>query len=292
MRKYLPVFFLLFCSCQLFNQAKIKSEPKIALNNYKISAEMEILKPINVESLTTDWQVGKVLSENSDTARIQVEIDPVFDQMRGLIPNPNWRSEYFNNSELANYLKPGITTNWDYSMKKQLIIELAKDGIDVTALDDIELVRKVSSWIFGGKNFHFKDFFISFDLEFKDGNPVVIQKLMPNFENEKSKNGVTTNEKAFAIGVFGKSMFESKLFGNCTSSATLQATIMKALGIPSRLVLSVPLADANERQQINLVANSLHQFELRKSILSGLINGANSWSSHTFNEVYVGNKWV
>ena len=54
---------------------------------------------------------------------------------------------------MADYLKPGITTNWDAQMQKDLLAELKQVGIDPATLSDRVLVEKVSAWAMRSSKF-------------------------------------------------------------------------------------------------------------------------------------------
>jgi hypothetical protein len=262
-------------------------------NRYTISSTLEILKPVKLSSMTNDAQKVEVLSENSLTIKVRITVDPTKDQVSQLTPNLNWKDEYSKNSDLQKYISPGITTNWDEQMKADLLAALAKANIFPDKLSDVDLVRKVSQWIFASSEFQFQDHFVSYDVEFVNGKAQVIPDLQDHFNSEKIKNKFPSDKEALEQGIFGKAMFASRKFGNCTYSATLQATVLKALGIPTRLVLMVPAIDWNDQSQWNMIRDNIHQHSIQKTVLQGLaLQGVGGWGSHTFNEVYVGNQWV
>ncbi len=278
----------------LSSAASITAETASVQNSkYTISSTMEILKPVNLTAMTNDAQTTEVLSEDDLTIKVKITVNPVADQTSGLKANPNWKTDYSKNSDLQKYLAAGITTNWDSQMKTDLLKALKTAGIEPDKLSDVELVQKVSKWIFGSPEFQFQDHFVSYDVELKDGKMQVIPEVQEHFESEKIKNNFPSEEAALEQGVLGKSMFYARKYGNCTYSATLQATVLKALGIPTRLVLMIPAVDWNDQAQWNMIRDNIHQHVVQKTVLQGLaLQSVGSWGSHTFNEVYVGNKWV
>lgn len=178
-------------------------------------------------------------------------------------------------------------------MKADLRIALNSAGIFPEKLSDVELVQKVSQWIFRGSAFQFQDLFVSYDVELKDGKMQVIPELQGHFESEKVKNKFSSDQDALEQGVLGKSMFYARKYGNCTFSATLQATVLKALGIPTRLVLMIPAVDWNDQAQWNMIRDNIHHHVVQKTVLQGIaLQSVGSWGSHTINEVFVGNRWV
>jgi hypothetical protein len=65
---------------------------------------------------------------------------------------------------------------------------------------------------------------------------------------------------------------------------------LRALGIPSRIVFFVPPADANDREQKEMLLSAIHHNAVRATIRHGLPHGG--FANHLFNEAFVGNRWV
>ena len=63
------------------------------------------------------------------------------------------------------------------------------------------------------------------------------------------------------------------------------------LGIPTRMVLGIPLVDGNDSAQMEMVRNGIHHHRVRQTLLSGL-SMPSGYANHTFNEVFVGGRWV
>ena len=91
--------------------------------------------------------------------------------------------------------------------------------------------------------------------------------------------------------LFGRSMFAHRTHGSCTSSAVFLTTALRALGIPTRMVLGIPLVDGNDQAQLAMVQKGIHHHRVRRTLLQGL-SSARGYANHTFNEVFVGGRWV
>jgi hypothetical protein len=102
----------------------------------------------------------------------------------------------------------------------------------------------------------------------------------------------SSDAEAMQEGLFGKSMFQKRWHGDCTSTAILQSTILKALGIPTRLVVSIPIVDFNDPKELDLVRGQIKNADAKQAILAFSEHAKGSWGSHTFNEVYIGRQWV
>lgn len=285
--------FLAVASCRnrFADNSSVKSSTE--QKNYSIRATVEVIKPVNLDAMNTSWQSGRKVSETANTITLDITVFPFKSLEAGVVANPNWRRENAANSALTQYLKPGITSNWDEAMRNELIALLKTDGIEPSKLDDLALVQYVSDWIMNSRGrFKYKSFFVPFYVSFNSGAPTVIPALQQPFNQEKMKAGYSSDAQAVQEGLFGKSMFEKRWRGDCTSTAILQSTILKALGIPTRLVVSIPLVDFNNPAELDLVRSQIHNMDAKQAILSFSEHSKGFWSSHTFNEVYIGRQWV
>lgn len=86
-------------------------------------------------------------------------------------------------------------------------------------------------------------------------------------------------------------MYENRARGTCTSSAVLMTTVLRAVGIPTRMVICTPLVDASNADNLELVRRGLAHHQLRALVVENLEALGQSNASHTFNEVFVGNRW-
>src|SRR5262249_30998759 len=152
-------------------------------------------------------------------------------------PNANWNKDY---AGMKEFLAPGVTTNWDAGMRRDLLEELAKAGIDPDKLTDMEVVEQVSRWFYA-RSKHRNMFCTNF-VHFPDGKPAVFPGLQESFQREKGDKAWSEGEQ-FAHELLGKEMFYNRSHGTCTSAAVAQATVLRALGIPTRIILTIPLVD-------------------------------------------------
>jgi hypothetical protein len=172
-------------------------------------------------------------------------------------------------------------------MRRDLLRELARDGINPDKLTDKEVVETVSRWLF--KRSQYRTMFCTFFVEFPDGKPAVVPGLEKQFDREKGDPKWTVREQ-FEHELFGKEMFAHKSYGTCTSTAVYQTTVLRALGIPTRIVLCIPLADGSDLAQVDMLA-ALTNHRVRYDASLGAISGGYSFASHTFCEAFVGGRW-
>jgi hypothetical protein len=86
-------------------------------------------------------------------------------------------------------------------------------------------------------------------------------------------------------------MFARKTYGTCTSTAVYQTTVLRALGIPTRMILCIPLADGSDPAQLEMVERGLTHHRIRCDACLGTASGGTAFASHTFCEVFVGGRW-
>ena len=250
---------------------------------YTITAKMQVMKPFNSEQMTDDYQDIRVVEETDTTLVFEVVIYPLNTNHKTITANSNWREDYKNMEEL----KPTMTANWDEQLKTQIIADLKKDGIDYYALrTDKEVVEAVAPWIWKTSQFANggpTDFLVDFD----NGVPKVNQVLKSSSLWSEYTQGAWTEEMVINHLVMGKTMYEKKVHGSCSSSSTYQTTILRALGIPTRITFQVPLYNGEMSDQRALLKN-IDNLEVRTA-LEKMFYGI---GDHFYNEVYVGNQWV
>lgn len=67
--------------------------------------------------------------------------------------------------------------------------------------------------------------------------------------------------------------------------------VLRAVGIPTRMIIVIPFVDPSDKEQLNLIRERITHHKVRKAILSGIGKPGQSFTAHTLNEVYVGNRW-
>ncbi len=252
---------------------------------YSVRAIIRVMPPYNLKALSDDYQDVRVRAETKEYAELEVVAYPLNSNADAIKANPNWKKDY---AGMKEYLAPGITTNWDSQMRKDLLRELAKDGIDPDTLTDKEVVEQVSRWLF--KRSQYRSMFCTFYVGFRDGKPFVLPGSQKAFDRDKGDPKWTVKEQ-LEHELFGKEMFARRTYGTCTSTAVYQTTVLRALGIPTRIILCIPLADASDMAQIEMIEKGLTNHKVRHDACLGAMSGGDNFASHTFCEVFVGGRW-
>lgn len=272
--------------------------PRISLansNTAKLINTMLIRKPVDLRSMTNEYQEVVDFKDLGDSIKVTIKYDLLTSYNPQIRQNKDWQKDYQN---MREYLEPGKTADWDPQMRSDLLAELKQVGIDPNVLTDKEVVEQVSSWIFS--KFSYDSFFIPYFVSFKSGESKVLTSAESVFKATMTQNNVTSVQQAFKRGLSGKNMYYNRTHGDCTASAILMSTVMRALGIPTRIVLTIPGVDALDINQMTALSKILGISIEEKNLMIGIEsisaqaanfkNGA--FIAHTFNEVYIGNEWV
>src|SRR5262249_20313902 len=62
-------------------------------------------------------------------------------------------------------------------------------------------------------------------------------------------------------------------------------------GIPTRLIVAIPLVDSSDPEQVALAQKGLTHHRVRSAVTYGLLPAGQSYTAHTFLEAYVGHRW-
>ena len=250
------------------------------------------MQPWNLAGcLNDDYQDVHVLARRTsgipydNYVEMEVIHYPLNTNAEAIRGNPDWRRDAESKKE---YLRPGITTNWDDAMRRELIAALKADGIDPNRLDDKELVTRASAWLLAHSKF--VNMFCTHSIYYPKGQAAIYPGLEAQFEREKGDRAWTVQQQ-LDHELFGRSMFANRTHGTCTSTAVFLTTVLRALGIPTRMVLGIPLVNATDPAQLAMVEKGIRDLRMRPTLLQGL-SSAQGYANHTFNEVFVGGRWV
>ena len=251
---------------------------------YVVRTVVHVLRPVTPATLTDDFQDARVLEVRDDVVELEVLLYPYSTAPEALRSDPDWR-ESVAAPELAPWLAPGPTSDWDAELAAELTAALAADGIDVDALDDRALVERASAWLM--RHADYVDGFTTFSTAFdEDGEPFVPEDLVPHVGD-----GTPPTSEDWDGELSAKGMFRRGQRGSCTSSAIYLSGCLRALGIPTRTVLCIPLLDAGDEREWQLVREGIREPRVRAKVLTAMRGSERAWSSHTFNEVFVGGRW-
>ncbi len=249
---------------------------------YTVRTVVQVMRPVTPGFLNDDHQDVRVLDETAQWVELEVIHYPFTDVAKSIVADPEWRRA---TAAMTAWTAPGPTADWTPAMRDSLVAALLQDGIDVTKLDDKTLVERSARWLCAHAKYvdHFTTFITAFD---ERGQPFVPADLLPAVPVDAATLRTTWQRDISARG-----MFEHGERGSCTSSSIYLNGCLRALGVPTRIVLCIPLVDANDERERAMLERGITHRELRASVTAAIGGLKGSWTSHSFNEVFVGGRW-
>ncbi|MFO0983376.1 MAG: transglutaminase domain-containing protein [Planctomycetota bacterium] len=252
---------------------------------YTVRSIVQVMPPVTPDIECDDYQDARVLYRTDAYVEIEVIHYPFNTVASAIELNPRWRDDA---AAMTPWVAPGPTADWNATMQAELVAALARDGIDARALDDRTLVERASHWLL--RHAHQQDGFSTYCAELHDGKVQVRPQLLESAAQVAAAKGLSIAEQ-WQRELFASGMFEHATRGSCTSTAIYLNGCLRALGIPTRLVLAIPVVDASDQRELEMVERQIENASVRRMLCRALTPLKDSWSSHTFNEVFVGGRW-
>lgn len=249
---------------------------------YTVRTIVQVMRPVTIVYLCDDHQDARVLDETDSYVELEVVHYPFTTVSKAIVADKNWRR---TTAKMGEWTAPGPTNDWTPAMQKRLLLALKQDGIDAQVLDDKALVEQASRWLC--QRAQGNDCFMAFITAFDErGKPFVPAELLELTEHTPDSLAAKWSRDISARG-----MFEQRVRGSCSSSSIYLNGCLRALGIPTRTILTIPIIDANDEREMQMVEHGLSHHALKAKLLPVLQQMNGSWASHSFNEVFVGGRW-
>ena len=251
---------------------------------YTLRTVVQVLPPVTPDALNDDYQDARILDDAGRYIELEVVHYPLNTVAQAIVFDADWRQTV---KPMVEWTRPGLTSNWDQPMRDCLIAALKEAGIDALTLDDMTLVEKASRWVL--EHARYEDGFSTFCSQFVDGQPRVFPGMEESARSGQASSNMTI-EQQWERELFARGMFEHAVRGSCTSSAIYMNGCLRALGIPTRIVLCISVIDSSDEREVSML-DRISNHRVRSIVQDGAGSLGNSWSSHTFNEVFVGGRW-
>jgi len=248
---------------------------------YTVRSLVRVMRPAQAQSGVQ--QDARIVAETPEYVVLEVVHYPLNTAASALKGNRQWRKDATRPKE---FLASTTTSSFTPKVRDTLLAELRAGGLDVEKCDDRELVEAAAKRLLDRAKYHRG--FTTFFVEFADGKAAV----KPGLEAAVARNrleGVSLADQ-WRRELFAADMFATKSHSSCTSTSIYFAGCMRALGIPARIVYCIPVIDASDPTEFRMLDRIRHPV-VRETIQSALTRSRGSWSSHCYNEVYVGGRW-
>ena len=252
---------------------------------YTVRSVVKVMRPCDPSAANDDYQDARVLSETDHYVELEVVHYPFNTNATAIEGSKEWQTPS-PSPDRQVYLEAGITTNWDDAMRRDLIGQLQVDGINLAELADRHVVERVADWLLSHGKYRYM--FGTYFVHFPNGKAEILPGLENAFRKEQGNTDLPFDQH-LQHEVFGKGMFENRCYGTCTSTAVYLTTALRAVGIPTRMILAIPLADGSDSRQVRMIEDHIAHHQVRLTLLSGL--PTSGFAAHTFNEVHVGGRW-
>lgn len=247
---------------------------------YTIKAVREVDIRYNPDSIRDTFQDAKIISDTGKKLKYEVVLYPYAEDI--VEGDPNWRKNQ-KNSKFEGLLKPRKTTNWDIKMQQELlkaIPENCKTDLDVVRFFVPYFGERVNADPTKG------DQPVDLWVDLRTDKTIITKHNVEGFLNNRiDKN--QSDEDYIRQMLFGKTMYYGKILGACTASATYMTTILRAVGIPARMIHTSSLLDNFDETQRSMI-NNLKNEEIKKQLLKE----GKTFADHHYLEAYVDGRWI
>jgi hypothetical protein len=236
---------------------------------YSIRAVCEIRPPSNLEMINDLYQDARPIEKKValDDARV-VEV-LIFPFATAHVYAQSFPKKIDN--ELREYVQPTASMNFSPEMTEKV------GDIVRGATTDVEAIEKMLRWI---------------------NSETSLVREMPHWEYlyiidnkiawHRSLGSPAQDKQFLETNFLGDSMFKNKVHGTCSSTAILRGTMFRAAGLPTRLIQTLPLM-TRYSEDTEPLADQLRMRAMAKGYDWGPGSGG---ANHTYNEVFLNNRWV
>ena len=238
---------------------------------YTVRVLLKIRQPFDLAAMNDWFQDVRILSGPDPDGYTQLEaiLYPELD-----VPyTPSSFPPSDLPSEMDAYTQPGIATNYDAAMQAEI------DKIVEEAETDEEAVSQILQWVADETTFYFEQSIPEVYYTYLDGGEVKVRNY----------SGPLPVDELLRTHYFADTMFDARTHGTCTSVATLKCAMVKAAGIPCRVLQTLHPIYYHGDQAEPYENKLTRTWECNYEQPAG--SGA-TWCNHAFLEVFLGGQWV
>ncbi len=248
---------------------------------YTVRSVVHVMRPVTPAFLNDAYQDARVLDETDDYVELEVIHYPLVD-LRGVAADGN-------EEDVSHWLTPGPTSNASRRLGRSIQAAMKKSGADMPDVERVDGVAAASRWLLG--HTEHKDRFTTFITAIDERGKFFIPEELADYAKSQAEQEGLSAKEAWPRELEAAGMFKHQERGSCTSSAIYLSGCLRALGVPTRTVLCIPIIDAGDEREWELLEKNVRHNGVREAVDTGLFNARNGWASHTFNEVYVEGRW-
>ena len=248
---------------------------------YTVRSVIQVMRPVTPMFLNDDYQDARVLDETDTYVELEVIHYPFVD-LEGV--GGDGAAE-----EVTRWIEPGPTSNASPVLRRKISAAMKQSGAGRPTTTSGKGIARIAEWLLGHAK-HKQRFTVHTTGVDEEGQFFVPENLAADMERSSKRAGLSP-EETWPREFEAAGMFDNKERGSCSSSAIYLSGCLRSLGVPTRTVLCVPLIDANDEREWELLRTGIRNTKVREQIENALERIRTGYSSHTFNEVYVEGRW-
>lgn len=238
---------------------------------YSVYTRLLIREPFVLETMTDTYQDVRVVAGPDEDRYTEFEAVLYPDTQVPIAASSYPLTDLPD--DIAIYTEPGIATNYDAGMQAEV------QSIVGDAETDIQATLRILSWVRSETTYH-------------------LDYSLPEFGYIRVENGdvqVRNYDDPFPVDdmlrthYYADSMFAERTHGTCTSVATLKCAMLRAAGIPCRLIQTIPVIFSHGSQTVPYSNNLTRDWSTKWEQPPG---DDSEGVNHAYLEVYLGGQWL
>ena len=213
---------------------------------YSVYTRLLIREPFDIETMTDTYQDVRVAAGPDENGYTEIEAVIYPDTEVPLAASSYPLTDLPD--DVAVYTEPGIATTFNAEMQAEV------QGIVGDAETDIQATLRILSWVRSETTYHLDysipEFYFTYIVE----------------EEVRVRNYDTPfpAEDLLRTHYFADSMFAERTHGTCSSVATLKCAMLRAAGIPCRIIQTLPVVGSRKRPGSIALQSSMPSEEATK----------------------------
>lgn len=238
---------------------------------YTVRVVIRLREPFDVEAMNDLYQDVRLIEASDEAGYTTIEAI-IYPETHAILRASPYPLEPLPR-ELQSSTQPGLATSYDVEMQAKVL------DIVAGATTDIQVVEQVLKWVH-------QETTTTLDYSIPEVYYTYLEDGKVHVRNYTDPFPV---EELLRTHYFATSMFKERTHGTCTSIATLKCAMLKAAGIPCRLIQTLFPIYYHGSQTESYANNLSRTWECSYEQPAG---EDQSWANHGFLEVYLGQQWV
>ena len=255
--------------------------------------KMRIITPFNTESMNDHFQDINVIEENKNNLLFELIFYP---DSYHIVEELPFGSIDYTTQNFQKFLEPDPLMNFDDEMTSMVQGEIYSNSQD---LSDLDVLESMFRWEKGrvkmmpgttDKSKPYPEPFLDIEITEEDeitfpSTPIMFsgKPREPEYSQFYSDE-LHNREWQMENIILGKEMFLNKSHGSCGSTANFHSTILRSIGIPTRIIQTVPVVNTSSTSQMKLLD------ELPNNVKSSLLSQMGY--NHFLVEAFIGGRWI